>query len=73
MPTMRRAFISLLLLVLFGAGIPLLERWIKCRQPASEACVWAKAYLPLSFAVGVAIGLIAAVLAWFLLAGRKDN
>lgn len=73
MATKRRAFISLLLLALFGAGIPLLERWIKCQQPLSEACVWAKAYLPLSFAIGAAIGLLAALLAWFVLGGRTDS
>jgi hypothetical protein len=22
--------------------------WLKCQQPMSEACVWSKAYLPLS-------------------------
>ena len=29
--------------------------WLKCLQPTSEACVWSKAYLPLSLALSLVI------------------
>ena len=67
MGSKRKAFVSVLILVLVGAGVPLLELWIKCREPVSEACVWAKAYLPLSLGVGAVIGIVAAVATWFVL------
>jgi hypothetical protein len=61
------------LLVSIGAGIPLLERWFKCRRPVSEACVWAKAYLPLSFGLWTIVGLVAAVALWFILSRRTRH
>jgi hypothetical protein len=68
-----RALISLALFIAIAAGVPLLERWYKCLQPISEACVWAKAYLPLSFGLWSVAGLIAAVAAWHLLRGRTER
>ena len=65
-----RFLVAFGLLVAFGAGVPLAERWIKCREPISEACVWAKAYMPLSFALWTGAGVSAAFVAWHLL-GRK--
>jgi hypothetical protein len=69
----RRALLSVLVFVVLAAGVPLLELWIKCRQPVSEACVWAKAYLPLSLGIGVVIGLLAAVIAWFVLGAWRPK
>lgn len=31
-----------------AVAIPLVRLWIACRDPLSEACVWGRAYLPLS-------------------------
>ncbi|HEY0886572.1 MAG TPA: hypothetical protein VGE20_14875 [Ramlibacter sp.] len=44
-----RLLVAAAWLALVGAGAPLLERWFKCLDAAAEGCVWAKAYLPLSF------------------------
>lgn len=59
------------LLALVGAGVPLLERWFKCLEPTSEGCVWAKAYLPLSFALWTCVGIVAAAIAWHFLPGKR--
>jgi hypothetical protein len=68
-----RLLVAIILALLIGAGIPLLERGIKCQQPTSEACVWAKAYLPLSFGLWSIAGVIAGVIAWFVLRSvRRD-
>jgi hypothetical protein len=67
----RRIIVSALLALAIGVGVPLLELSIKCREPVSEVCVWAKAYLPLSFSVGLAMGLVAAVVAWFVMAALE--
>lgn len=66
----HRLLLGTSLLLAIGTGVPLLERWFKCRVPDSEACVWAKAYLPLSFGLWSVAGLIAAVILWFVLAPR---
>jgi hypothetical protein len=34
--------------LLSGILYPYLERAWKCREPSSEACVWASAYFPMS-------------------------
>lgn len=67
----RRAalLIALAAGLLAGIGYPLVDLALSCRVPDSEACVWGKAYLPLSFALSVVIvggaiaGLLYAVLA----------
>ncbi len=41
------------LALVVGLGVPLGQLALDCRAPTSEACVWGKAYLPLSLAVGV--------------------
>lgn len=55
------------LLASIGAGVPLLERWFRCLEATSEGCVWAKAYLPLSFALWTIAGAVVAGIAWHLL------
>jgi len=67
----HRLLAAAALLLATGVGIPLLELWIKCQQPASEGCIWAKAYLPLSFGLWTAAGVIAAVVAWVVLGRRR--
>jgi hypothetical protein len=41
--------------------------WLKCQQPASEACVWTRSYLPLSLGftfvfLGVPVFVVALIL-----------
>ena len=53
-----------------GLGSPYIELALACRVPASEACVWGKAFFPLTRWVsliligGVGTGLVYAVLRW---------
>ena len=53
-----------------GIGYPFVDVGLACRAPTSEACVWGKAYLPLTLGVsvvalgGVGTGLLYAVLMW---------
>jgi hypothetical protein len=62
-----------------GTGYPIVDVGLACRVPSSEACVWGKAYLPLTLSVsvvllgGVAAGLIYLVLArWRRRPPRRD-
>ena len=73
MDSKRRALAGILVFLLVGAGVPFLELWLKCRQPMSEACVWAKAYLPLSLGIGAVLGILAAVVAWFVLGAWRGK
>lgn len=53
-----------------GVGSPFVDVALACRVPISEACVWGKAYLPLTLGVSVVVlggpvtGLLYAVLLW---------
>ena len=48
--------------------VPFGNLWLKCQLPTSEACVWSKAYLPLSLAfTAVILGLPSFILTLFLL------
>ena len=66
----RRASAAIALVVgaFTGVGYPLLDLAWACRSATSEACVWGKAYLPLTMVLsvvllgGVAAGLVYAVL-----------
>jgi hypothetical protein len=68
----RRASLVIALLTgaVVGIGYPYLDVALACRVPDSEACVWGKAYFPLTLTVsvvmlgGVAAGLVYAVLMW---------
>jgi hypothetical protein len=57
--------------LLVGVGYPFVDLALACRAPISEACVWGKAYLPLTLGVsvvvlgGVVTGLFYAVLLWW--------
>lgn len=54
-----------------GIGYPFVDVALACREPISEACVWGKAYLPLTLGVsmvvlgGAVTGLLYAVLLWW--------
>lgn len=51
---MRSRLLRILIAVAVGLAVPEIEVWLKCRTPpaegraTSEACVWARAYLPLT-------------------------
>jgi hypothetical protein len=53
-----------------GISYPFVSVGLACRVPVSEACVWGRAYFPLTLAVSVVIvgggvsGLLYAVLSW---------
>lgn len=72
MTLLRSRAIRLLAALVIGAVgtlvIPFGNLWLKCQQPTSEACVWSKAYLPLSLGfTGVFVGVPAFILTLFLL------
>jgi hypothetical protein len=54
-----------------GVGYPFVDVALACRVPLSEACVWGKAYLPLTLGVSVVVlggavtGLVYALLVWW--------
>lgn len=71
MLTRRTALlVSLFLGIAVGVGYPLVDLAVSCRIPASEACVWGKAYFPLTLGLsivlagGTSAGLVYAWLAW---------
>ena len=45
----QRQVLLAILALLLGAAISALKLWYHCRDAASEACVWGKAYYPLTF------------------------
>jgi hypothetical protein len=53
-----------------GIGYPYLNLALACRIPSSEACVWGKAYFPLTIGLsltllgGLAAGVVYAILVW---------
>jgi len=46
-----------------GIGYPFVDVGLACRRPISEACVWGKAYFPLTLGVSVVVlgGAVAAL------------
>ena len=52
---------SIILGGVVGVAYPFVDLALACRAPQSEACVWGKAYLPLS--LGISIPLIGGVVA----------
>ncbi len=53
-----------------GIAYPYLDLAFACRVPDSEACVWGKAYFPLTMTIsvvmlgGIATGLVYSALTW---------
>ena len=64
--------------LIVGAGYPFVDVGLACRTPTSVACVWGKAYFPLTLSVsvvvlgGVVTGLLYAVLIWRRRPSRDD-
>lgn len=71
MPTRRKALVlSLGLGLAVGGAYPFIDLMLACRAPSSEACVWGKAYLPLTLGLSLVLlgtataGLAYACFAW---------
>jgi hypothetical protein len=63
-----RLLIATLVGVLASLAVPYGNLWLKCQVPTSEACVWSKAYLPLSLGLtAVILGVPVFVVALMLL------
>ena len=62
-----------------GIAYPYLDLARACRVPDSEACVWGKAYFPLTLTIsvvmlgGIATGLVYAALGWRRKGKGGDN
>lgn len=60
--------------VVVGAALPFIDVALSCRAPESEACVWGKAYLPLSLSISIPlIGSVVAAVAYALMAWRNGR
>ena len=66
--------IALFVGALIGIGYPILDLAWACRSPESEACVWGKAYFPLTVTISVVLlGGAAAGLLYVLLMRRRNR
>lgn len=63
----RHLPIALTFGVLLGIGLTLAHWRLACRVPDSEACVWGRAYLPVSLSLGAAAGLVVAAVAFVVI------
>jgi hypothetical protein len=57
---LAHAVIALSVGAFLALGLPLLDLWRDCRTPSSEACVWGRAYLPLTLGLGGVFALVVA-------------
>ncbi len=56
----RSLFLTALAIgLVVGVSYPLVDLGLACRAPHSEACVWGKAYLPVT--LGVSVGLVGSI------------
>ena len=70
----RRLAIAALCGLGAGAAYPLVDLAFACRVAASEACVWGKAYLPLTFALSIGLlGPVTTGAAYFFLGFSQDK
>lgn len=73
-PKRKAALIAMVIGFIVGAAYPFVDVWLKCRAPESEACVWGKAFLPLTVAISVPLlGAIAAGVAYAVFAWRSRD
>jgi len=69
---MRKLAVPLLVGAIVGVGYPLVDLALSCRVPDSEACVWGKAYLPLTLGLSLLVlGGLAALVTHALLRRRS--
>lgn len=75
MTARTKALISAIIIgVVAGAAYPLVDVALSCRVPESEACVWGKAYLPLTLGISIpVIGGVVAAAAYALWAWRSTR
>ena len=65
--------------LIVGIGYPFVDIGLACRVATSEACVWGKAYLPLTLSVSVVVlggavtGLLYTVLIWWRRRPSRDD
>ncbi len=73
MPGRRSSLtIALAIGLVVGLAYPFVDLGLACRAPASEACVWGKAYLPLTLGVSVVLlGGVAAALVYAVLMRKR--
>ena len=63
-------FVALFAGLAAGLAYPYIDLALACRIPASEACVWGKAYFPLTLGLslvilgGLTTGLVYVALSW---------
>jgi len=76
MRSRRSSLLIALAIGLFvGVAYPFVDLGLACRAPTSEACVWGKAYLPLTLGVSVVLlgGVVAALLYALLMWKRRSQ
>lgn len=65
--------IALAIGLLAGIAYPLVDLALACRTATSEACVWGKAYLPLTLGLSlVLVGGVVSALAYGLLIWKRQ-
>lgn len=72
----RRANAVMALVVGFAIGValPFIQVYLACGSPASEACVWGKALLPLTVSISaVLFGAIIALAIFGVLESRRPT
>jgi hypothetical protein len=66
--------IALALGLMAGTAYPLIDLALACRAPISEACVWGKAYLPLTLGVSlVMVGGVVTLVTYLLLVRKRHR
>jgi len=66
--------IALALGLMAGTAYPLIDLALACRAPISEACVWGKAYLPLTLGVSlVMVGGVVTLVTYRLLVRKRHH
>jgi len=72
----RRSYLltALVFGLIAGVGYPLVDLAVACRIPVSEACVWSKAYFPLTLGLSaVLLGSLVTGLFYAVLTGRSRS
>ena len=65
----RNIVVAMAVGLVVATAYPLVDLALSCRAPQSEACVWGKAYLPLTFGLSIPIvGTLAAAVTYALIA-----
>jgi len=66
------AIVSLVAGFAIGVSLPFVQTWLACGAPASEACVWGKALLPVTVSISaVLFGAIISLALFIVLESRR--